>query len=520
MPLTDESPARGLPIRASASFPFIALLCVLFAGLACAEESAPDFNSPEVSRDTRKQPLESQVRDFLTDAETLTRDEALAAALARSTELRTAALKLRNMVESLEQVRYRHTPDFRVELSPTYQEIEQENRNPEDYSRVDLQGALRLDQRLPGRVDLSASASRDISYTGRQTDRLRLAVSRELLQSDALQRDMRLADLKLDLEEISADQVERNFVYAFTSAYYTYLEAWLIYLNARVKFVADQDLNQESQTKYGAGIIAQYQLLDYDRDFTESEIAMASLELGWLRARNALLYLLQRPLDDAVQFHPIPEDEVDERIWDATQMIESAMKNSLAVASLNFALLSNQENLAYYRGKLRPSFSLFGSAGREVTGTYSEDDEDDLDDERTATTYAVGLKLVMPIFQNRFIDRSKMRAFNNTLEISELELEEQFRFYQRQVADDLLALKNLHERYRLEKKRFHISFADYTLGKLRFENGSIGSYDMIRVKNHFFSANARCIRTQYQLLRKIAEMQRSYPAMVEPAADE
>jgi outer membrane protein TolC len=496
-----------------------AAFCVLLSTQAFSEKPVPDFNSPKVSANMRRKLLTSQVRSFLKDAEVLTHDDALADALAKSTDVKTATLKLSNMIENLHQVRYNYYPDFRVELEPTYQEIEQENRNPEEYSKADLQGALRLEQHLPGNIDVSASASRDISFTGRQTDHLRLIVEQELLQRDPVKRDLRLAGFKVNLEETAADQVRRNYIHAFRAAYYTYLEAWLVYLNALVKFEADKELNQESQTKYGAGIIAQYQLLDYDRDFTESQIAMSSQELQWLTARNQLLYLLQRPLDDAIQFQPILENDMSGRVWDVTLMVESAMKTSLDVASLNYALLSNQENLKYYRRKLMPSLSLFGSADRDLTGTYTED-EDDLTDERTATSYAVGLKLVLPIFQSRFIDRSKLSAFRNTLEISELELNEQFRFYQRKAADDLMALKNLHERYILEKKRFHIAFADYELGKLRFENGSIGSYDMIRSKNHFFNANARCIKNQYQLLRKISEMEQSYPLMAETTDDE
>ncbi|MBT3295958.1 MAG: TolC family protein [Verrucomicrobia bacterium] len=496
-----------------------AAIFVLFALQAFSEGPELDFNSPKVSATTRRTLLMPQVRSCLKDAEVLTDSGALADALAKSTDVKTANLKLSNMIEALHQVRYSYYPDFRIELEPAYQQIEQENRSPEEYSKADLQGALKLNQHLPGNIDVSASASRDLSFTGRQTDHLRLVVEHELLQSDPVKRDLRLAGFRVDLGSIAADEVRRNFIYEFKSAYYSYLESWLVYLNALVKFEADKTLNKESQTKYGAGIIAQYQLLDYDRDFTESQIAMSSMELQWRTARNQLLYLLQRPLDDAIQFEPVPENDMSDRVWDASRMVESAMKTSLDVASLNHALLSNQENMKYYRRKLRPSLSLFGSADHDLTGTYTED-EDDITDERTATSYAVGLKLVLPIFQSRFIDRSKLNVFSSTIEISELELNEQFRFYQRKAADDLMALKNLHERYILEKKRFHIAFADYELGKLRFENGSIGSYDMIRSKNHFFSANARCIRNQYQLLRKIAAMEQSYPLVAEKTDDE
>lgn len=487
---------------------FLAACCVFAEKQKKGDEDPLVFNRPEVAENALKNLLKPQVSKQIKDKPIMLLEEALAEAVEKSTDLKTARLELSSMIENVNRARYQYIPDFSIEVSPTYSERKYETTTTREIKGTEWEGNATLKQHLPSNIDITGKAQRNHNDNGYEVDTLSLTVSKEVLRPDSVSRVLSLARLQLDLNRVAQEQTRRSFIYEFKNSYYNYLKEWLIYLNSRVKFQDNRRLNNESQRKYDAGIIAQYQLLDYDRDFTEAELALASDERSWKTARNRLLTLLQRSLNDDVQFRPI-EDIPTGMEWDAAAMLDTAMHISLDVARLNTSLMSSEVNLDYYRRHLRPSLSLFASGSREFTDMTGTD--------RDETMWSTGIQLMAPFFQSRFIDHSQMRTQQNSIEISTLELEERFRYYQRQVADDLLQLQDLHQRYELSRKQFRIAFADYELGKLRFENGTIGSWDMIRNKNNFFRANETCIQLQYQLLQHMAKLERDYPVKpVEP----
>ncbi|QHI68128.1 TolC family protein [Tichowtungia aerotolerans] len=488
---------------------WICILVSLTAVCAIAEKKGtPDkdplvFNRPEVANNALKTLLQPQINKQIGRKPIMTFEDALDEAIEKSTSLKTARLELKSMIENVNRAQYQYIPAFSIEVDPAYTERTYETTSTREKNGLEWKGNATLKQHLPSNIDITGRVQKSYNDNGYEVETLSLVIEKEMLRPDPISRTQSLARLQLDLEHISEEQTRRNFIYEFKSAYYAYLREWLVYLNTRLKFQDNRRLNDESQRKYDAGIIAQYQLLDYDRDFTESELALASDERSWKTARNRLLTLLHRPLNDSIQFRPL-EDAPTGMEWDAAAMLDVAMHSSLDVARFNTALLSSEINADYYRRHLRPSVSVFASGSRENSDLASTTD-------REETMWSTGLKVIMPLFQSRFIDRSQVRTQQNNIDINTLELEERFRYYQRQVADDLLQLRDLHQRYELSKKQFRIAFADYELGKLRFENGTIGSWDMIRNKNNFFRANETCIQLQYQLLLQIAKLERDYP---------
>jgi len=464
-----------------------------------------DFERPGAVADARKALLEAQINARLKGREVLSLDAALSEALEKSTALKTAQLDLHNMIENVDRARYRYYPDFTIEAAPSLEERRADDEKNE-YSSEEVEVSATLRQHVPGNIDIAAGADYEYNDRTRDIQRYSLSISKEILRPDSVKRDLALARLKLDLEDVARGQTRRHFIYEVKSAYYDYLKRWLLCLNSVAKFNDDRDLNKESEGKYAAGIIAQYQLLDYQRDFTDSEMSLADDRLRWMTARNRLLFLMQRPLESPIEFRPYDREHIaPARGWDAKAMLESALKTSVAVAGLKTALMTSEENRDYYRKRLLPSLSLYGDIEHE------KDESSGRNVVPQETLSSVGLRLMFPLFQSRFTERSRIRTEQNAIEISELELDEWFRSYQRAIADDLLELQNMRKHYELANRKFRISYVDYELGKLRFANGTIGSWDRIRNKNQFFSANARSISLQYQLLQLEARLERDYP---------
>jgi outer membrane protein TolC len=472
-----------------------------------------DFERPTAVANARKALLLERITAAMEGRTVVSLDELLKEALEKSTALKTAQLSLHNMVENVERAGYRYNPDFTIEVAPAHTDLLDATDEDDEYTELGVGAEAALRQHLRGNIDITGSAEYQYSDRLRDVQTYSLSISKELFRPDTIRHSLTLADLKLELEKVSREQTSRNFVYEVKAAYYDYLQQWLVYLNSLAKFEDDAKLNKESERKFAAGIIAQYQLLDYERDFTDSEMSLENDKLKWKTARNRLLFLMQRPLDSPIEFRPYSDAAPPERDWQTKDMLDVAMRTSLSVANLNESLLSNEENLDYYRKRLRPSVSLSGGIEYErvdpMDGAHVEE-----------TLGVVGLRIVLPLFQTRFADQSRVRTQQNELEISKLELEQRFRFYQLTVANDLLALRNQRKHYELANKKFRIAFVDYELGKLRFANGTIGSYDMIRNKNHFFGSNARSISLQYQLLKTEARLERDYPVPVEAELDD
>lgn len=436
----------------------------------------------------------------------LSLDDALTCAVEHSAELKIARLEIERMVHRLRRVRVKYYPGFTIEGSaPDYRDITQTGRSPESFTAQDLSYSLTLREHLPGNMELTAQATRTMNNLAKRVERLQLEFSKELIHRDPVARQMALAKAKVSLEEESFAQIQREFTYRVHVAYYGFLQARHMFKNNQARFKSDQRLDEESRRKYKAGIIARYHLLDYQRDYSRSEIGRLRKETAFQHARNELSLLLHEDATVKLGFRDVKDAVFKEAEWDAKAMLVAAMSNSLAVAQIQYALFANEENVRYLKNRLWPSLTV--RAGAQWDG--SDNVYNDVQSETTA--YCAGLNLVMPLFADRAGTRLDIAVEQAGEAIGRLELTELFRRLKMGIRNDLLDLRELYRRYQLARTIEKISSEDYDLSKKRFDAGAIRSWDMIRSKNAHYDGRDQAVGAKYAVLRKMARMERDYP---------
>lgn len=367
-------------------------------------------------------------------------------------------------------------------------------------------------QHLPTNTDLTAKYGHDVSSRGILSDRLSLQFSQELVRKDPIWLQKTLVEKQVWLEKQAQASVDREFCYQVKSAYYTVVEARLTFENALTRFEQDKQFAEESERKYQAGIIAEYAVLDYRRDFEQSRNRMVQRRSLHERARNELLYLLQMPFDSRVTFQEVPEPGIDPELCDMRRMIDSGIRSALQIAQLRYNLFSNEENLKYLRNSLLPSVRL--QAGASWWQTIG-DAELNPAAELQGRDLSAGLLVSMPLFGDQFNKGNNILIERLDRTINETEIQDQFRETVKDVRNSLVTVDELRERYEIARRILETSTRDFELSRLRFEVGNIGSWDMIRSKNEYFSALDDLVTLRYSLLRRLAEIERDYPFLYE-----
>jgi len=457
---------------------------------------------------------------------TMNLSEVLLRAAQVSPALKTAKLEVERMMRRLYGVRLKYYPEFRIEVeAPRIYDYNVDQLGEPTGSRTsDFQYrttepglGVQYFQHLPTNTDLSADYEHNVSSRGVLSDRLALKFSQELVRKDPIWLQKTLAEKQVWLEKQAEASVDREFRYQVASAYYATVETRLVLENAIIRFEQDKKFAEESETKFKAGIIAEYSVLDYRRDFEQSRNRLVVRRSAHDRARNEMLYLLQVPFDSRVVFEDVPEPTVDPVLCDMRRMVDAGIRSKLQIAQLRFNLFSNEENLAYLRNTLLPSVRLqAGSSWWQTIG----DAELNPVPELQGRDLSAGVLISMPLFGEQFRIGNDIMIQRLDRTINETTINDQFLVTVKNALNTLASITDLRERHKIARTILGISMRDFELSKLRFEVGNVSSWDMIRSKNEYFSALDDLVTLRYSLLRRLAEVERDYPFLPETPSDE
>jgi outer membrane protein TolC len=440
-------------------------------------------------------------------------NQVLARAVLVSPELQIAKLEVERMIRRLAGVRMKYFPEFNIVTEmPRLLDYEEERKakKPTDFrNRTENPGvSVEFDQHLPSNTDVGAYYDRDISDRGVVNENIGIEFSQELLRKDPVGRERDIAVQRVWLEEQAEAAIQREFVYRVKSAYFNAVEAGLTRDNAVVRNEQDKLYAEESEKKFTSGIIAEYMVLDYRRDWEQSRSRLVVRRAAMDRARNELLYLLKLPFDSKVTFRDIPEPDIDRKLCEMRRMIDAGLRSALNIAQLRFNLFSNAENLEYLRNSLLPSVKL--RAGIHWDGTHDTvGGAPDVD----SREMSAGLLISIPLFRDQFTKSNNIMLEQMDHTINEISLTDQFRAMVRNVRNDLESVEELRQRHEIALRIYEITSRDYELARLRFDVGNVGSWDMIRSKNEYFGALDDLITLRYSLLRRLAVIERDYPML-------
>jgi outer membrane protein TolC len=119
--------------------------------------------------------------------------------------------------------------------------------------------------------------------------------------------------------------------------------------------------------------------------------------------------------------------------------------------------------------------------------------------------------VTIPLFGSTFEKWNSLRLEELDRAINEAQIDALFRDQVVKVRNILLTLAEIRARLDIARDIEKIAARDFDISRLRFELGSVGSFDMIRTKNEYYSAQDEITILRYALLRRLAEIERDYP---------
>lgn len=495
----------SLKLHCIRSVAILDMQCFLFVKLLIRSFFCVLLLLPFISRGQEKltsSPVDSSVE--MTRSISLA--EFLQEAEEKSNQLEIAKLNLRKMINNVDRVLYRYLPRVQFLLDgPKYITVNQEGRSPESFEDVQYNGSLDYRQSLPFNIDTSARYTKSINNLARATERLNFEIGKDLLRKDPIQRDLTLTRQRRLLSEISYQQTVLNFRHESRLAYYRLLEAKLLYENEEERFKTDELFQKENEQKFSAGIISEFQLIDFQREFKQSLRRRASAKNNYLNAISEIAFILQ--LEDMPDWEYQNVDlEIDGlRIPSPGKLIEAAIARNFDLANLRNALFSNEVNLQFLENQRLPELRLYANA------TFDYSDNNFNTNRVESEAYEFGLRLNVPLFGDRFIQHSDILELRYDQEISELNLDQRLLFFKNEIRKDLLSLSQLIYNYTVTKDITVLLERDFILSKERLNLGDIDSFSLLRVKNQYFNALNDHERAKFAILRQLSQMERDYP---------
>lgn len=504
--LVGGSPKPNLEVKLPTAPPGKAI------GLAAAAGGRAEFGDLVLSIPFPKGLSEKAAKSTDDEIDTRSMNDVLAKSAEASVDLKTAQLEMEKMIKQVQRVNTGYLPSFKIDaVAPDYRKIKLQGddvaANQQNMEFTQATGAITMTEHTPTNTDITVRGSRSISSTSALvSDRLRIQVEQEVVRKDTVAKSASIAEQLVELQKVTNRSIHRTFVNQVKRAYYNYLEARDLYNNTRQRYRDDVQLNSESAQKYTSGIIAEYNRLDYQRDFQQSASRMVSRETTYLLTRKELFYILHETDNPKIDFEDLSENGIDNIELRPADMLQAALTQSLDVANLNYALFSNRLNVSYLRDQLLPSVKF--RAGTEW-GNNSNDIFDD--NARKSTEYFAGVGLIMPFFAETFATNYSIQIENAEMKINELNLQERFRYYKKELQRDIINLENAYRRYRISRNIANIATKDYDLSRKRFEVGAISSWDMIRSKNEYYNSLDELSSLRFEVLRQLADIERDYP---------
>jgi outer membrane protein TolC len=437
----------------------------------------------------------------------------LARAREISPELQAARLEVERMTARLFGVRVKYFPEFEVKVEAP--------RVFDYYSREAVEGGTEFKyrtqepgveasvrQHLPTNTDIRALYEHDISRGGLLSDRLSLVFSQELLRKDPIWLQESLADKQIWLKKTARSAVEREFDYRVKNAFYAVLEAEVFLASAERRHSQSGKIVAESEEKYRSGAIAEYSLIDYQRDFQSAGSRLVSRRAAWERARAELATLLEVPFDRVPKLIVPDDPTIDPDLIDPARMVDSGMRNALDVAQIRFNLFANAENAEFLRNSILPSVrleargDLYKTIGDGVFNTADPVEGRDL---------SAALLVSIPLFGSTFEKLNNLRLESIDRSINETEIDSLFKQEVRTVRTTLVTLEEILSRRKITAQLETLTARGYEISRARFELGSVSSFDMIRTSNDYYAALDESASLKYNLLRTLSAIERDYP---------
>ena len=424
----------------------------------------------------------------------------------RSEQIKIAKLRLDIMINNVKLVEFKYYPDIAISAAPlSWRNLEQENRSPKSLDTLEPTGSIVLKEHLPTNSDITLKYSNSINTVGKRTESYSARFDHELLKLDAIDQQMTLAIQKRELQRIARMSVERNFLNSFRKAYYNYLEKKEILQIVRKKSREEEFLRDQSRRQYQAGIIAEYNLLDYMVDFNDTESERINAENAYVIARNDLFFTMGISPDSETEFLSVGIDDAASMVWNMEDMMRSALETNLDINTFQNAILTSELNLRYLKDDYLPSVKFYAS--------YENQEEENNYNTLTAKTrnITMGIQLTWNLFQDTFTTMYEISNERNTGRISKLQLDESVRTVRNQILNDIANLEKLYADYLVAYERESYTHRDFDLSNDRMKTGTISAWDMIRTKNRYFSAMKTSITRKYAFLRQVAQMLADYP---------
>lgn len=350
-------------------------------------------------------------------------------------------------------VRVKYYPEFEIQLQAPrvfdYTAREEGAEEPSfEYRTTEPGLEASLKQRLPTNTEISASYDHDISRGGLLSDRLTLVFSQEFVRKDPLWLQTSLAEKQIWLKKTAQASIGREFDYRVKSAFYAVMEADILAASAGRRFEQDSKFTAQSEDMYRSGVIAEYSLLDYQRNLKASESRRVTRRALRDRARSELCSLLQVDPDRPLPLLEPEAPEIDETLCDPRRMVESGMRHELLIAQVRYNMFANAENTDYIQNSLMPSVRLearadaYSTVGDGVFNTALPVEGRDL---------SAALLVTIPLLGSTFEKWNSLRLEKIHRAINESQMDALFRQQIRNVRDTLILLAEIRSKFQITK---------------------------------------------------------------------
>jgi outer membrane protein TolC len=199
---------------------------------------------------------------------------------------------------------------------------------------------------------------------------------------------------------------------------------------------------------------------------------------------------------------------IDNALCDPKRMVESGMRHEIQIAQIRYNMFANAENADYIRNSLLPSVrfearsDVYSTVGDGIFNTAQPVEGRDL---------SAALLVTIPLFGSTFEKWNALRLEEIDRAINETQIDALFRRHVLKVRNILLSLDEIRSRIAITLDIEKLAAQEFDISRLRFELGSVGSFDMIRTKNEYYNAQDELTSLRFTLLRRIAEIERDYP---------
>ncbi|MBI4976020.1 MAG: TolC family protein [Spirochaetes bacterium] len=450
---------------------------------------------------------------------TITFSEIYSRSVSNNTSIRLAQKDIDQLALNGKMLTHRFFPQLAVSFDiPNYNQVYPIVSAPRSVSQqlsVDPLGRVTYNQKLPFNAAFAASYGVEyykyVTNSGRTAaDRFvhdfSAAVSATLFRSDTLDRDFAFNNEGVRLKKLTKTTVERSFRYDVKRAYYDYLTRREISQNERLRLDGDAKNIEVVRQKFKSGIISEYALIDYEADFHRSLVLVKVSEDAAHTSENNLYYLINSDPNPADTIAAIPDERVsvEKLTLPVAAMLVNVISNSVDLANYGYTIFQNTENIRYFEQsclpKIVPAVSVDFQVSNNVLSSWTA----------LPLNLQASVTVAVPLFYEWIAAAQSIENNRITIESARLQMNEKVRALKLKMRNDIITLEGAHFRFFHAKEQTELYRRDYEIAVDRFNVGSIGSWEMIDIKNRFYDNFNTYISVKYAYLSQIALIERDY----------